>query len=111
MNWRGILNKLTQIKNAGTIYNWMTQESVADGGKVDMAVSANGGFGLAQLGAEYALFSFTAAGAVTLIENSANVGTTEDNNTTFNIFDSGTTIGFNNELGSTQNLLVMIWYS
>ncbi|KKN74068.1 hypothetical protein LCGC14_0394080 [marine sediment metagenome] len=96
----------------GTTNRWGTQEDVADSGKVIMAAPSNGGFGFARLGdAEYALFTFTSAAAVTLISTSgANVGTTEDNDTTFNIYDNGTAVGFNNELGSTLNLFVMVWY-
>lgn len=99
---------------AGTTQRWCTQESVADSGKVvTMPTTSNGGIGFAQLGdgEEYALFTFTSAGAVTLIQNSGNVGTTEDNDTTFNIYDNGTNIGFNNELGGTKNLFVMLWYN
>jgi len=102
------------INAAGSTNRWCTQESVADSGKVTtMPTTSNGGIGFAQLGdgEEYALFTFTSAGVVTLIANSANVGTTEDNDTTFNIYDAGTNIGFNNELGSTKNLFVMLWYN
>lgn len=92
---------------------WDLQKNLDDAEKVYMPSSgANGGIGLAHIGdgEEYALFSFTSAGVVTLITNSANVGTTEDNDTTFNIFDAGEVIGFNNELGSTKNLLVIVWF-
>jgi len=97
---------------AGTTQRWCTQESVADSGKVvTMPATSNGGFGFAQLGdgEEYALFSFTSAGVITLISNSANVSTTVDNDTTFNIYDNGTRVAFNNELGATKNLFVMAW--
>jgi len=93
---------------------WNALESLDDSEKVYMPSSgSNGGIGLAHIGdgEEYALFNFTSAGVVTLITNSANVGTTEDNDTTFNIFDAGGVIGFNNELGSTKNLLIVVWFS
>lgn len=100
------------INAAGVTNRWCTQESVADGGKVEtMPVVSNGGMGFAVLGDEHCVFFFNAAAEVTLIGESANVGTTEDNDTTFNIYDNGTNIGFNNELGSTKNLFVMLWYN
>ena len=87
--------------------------NLADDGFVDMAsAGSNGGFGFAQLGdgEEYALFSFTSAGAVTLIANSANVVNT-DTDANFCIFDSGTVPRFKNRLGSVKNLLVVYWLS
>ncbi len=98
---------------SGTVNLWTTQEAVADGGKVLMVPTKNGGHGMAQMGdsEEYGQFVFTSAGAVTLKANSANVGTIEDNDTTFNIYDAGDRIGFNNELGSTKNLFVKIWWN
>lgn len=95
-------------------FQWISRLDIEDSGKEFMPSSGlNGGIGLAHIGdaEEYALFNFTSAGVVTLITNSGNVGTTEDNDTTFNIFDAGGFIGFNNELGSTKNLLVVVWFS
>lgn len=86
--------------------------SISDSGKVYMSsIGANGGWGFAQIGdgEEFAHFSFTSAGVVTLISNSANVSTTEDNDTTFNIFNGGNVVGFNNELGSAKELFVIYW--
>jgi hypothetical protein len=99
---------------AGTTHRWCTQEEVADSGKITTQPgSSNGGFGFATCGdgEEYALFSFTSAGVVTLISNSANVSTTEDQDTDFNIYDAGATVGYNNELGGAKNVTVMVWYS
>jgi hypothetical protein len=87
--------------------------NLADDGFVDMASArGNGGFGFAQLGdgTEWAQFSFTSAGVVTLVENSANVVNT-DTDTKFCIFDSGAVPRFKNRLGSVKNLLVVYWLS
>ncbi len=95
-------------------FQWELGKNINDHGKDIMPSSgSNGGIGLARIGdgEEYALFVFTSAGVVTLITNSANMGTTEDNDTTFNIYDAGGVIGFNNELGSTKNVLIIVWFS
>lgn len=87
--------------------------NLADDGFVDMPSSgSNGGFGLAQLGdgEEYAIFSFTSAGVVTLIANSANVVNT-DTDTKFCIFDGGAVPRFKNRRGSAKNLLGLVWLS
>lgn len=101
------------FNRSGKVNIWSTQEAIDDSGKLLMVPTLNGGHGMAQLGdgEEYAIFTFTSAGVVLLIENSANVGTTEDNDTTFNIYDAGDRIGFNNELGSTKNLFVTVWWN
>lgn len=104
---------LTLFNRSGKVNIWTTQEVVADAGKVLMVQALNGGHGHAQLGdsEEYALFSFTSVGAVTLISNSANVTTTENSDTNFNIYNAGDRIGFNNELGSIKNLFVTVWWN
>lgn len=87
--------------------------NLADDGFVDMpSAGSNGGFGLARLGdgEKWARFLFTSAGAVTLIDNSANVVNT-DTDTNFCIFDVGAVPRFKNRLGATKNLLVVVWYS
>lgn len=103
----------TLFNLSGKVNLWTTQEDVVDSGKVLMVPTLNGGHGIAQMGdgEEYGQFVFNSAGVVTLVANSANVGTTENNDTTFNIYDAGDRIGFNNELGSTKNLFVRVWWS
>ena len=101
-----------QILGVESDFQQNIQRSIADSGKVYMpSAGANGGMGNAQIGdgEEYAFFSFTSAGVVTLISNSANVSNTEDNAAKFNIFDAGNVVGFNNELGSTKDLFVVYW--
>jgi len=74
------------------------------------------GFGRVYCGTEYATFTFTSAGVVTIVAagtaglTSANVTTIEDNDATLNIFDDGSGIGIENELGSTYNTLIDITY-
>jgi len=59
---------------------------------------------------EWAHFRYTAAGVVTLIANSANVTTTDDTDANMNIYDAGTGIIIENQLGSTLNFGVVIHY-
>lgn len=87
-------------------------ESLADGGKFDLPGSASGGFGFVVGGddASYAYFTYTSDGVPTLVSHN-NCNTTEDNNTTLNIFDSGTVVGINNELGGTYVVQGFIVYT
>lgn len=69
------------------------------------------GWGTVQIGdaVEWARFRFKSDGAVTLEANSTNVTTTNDNDTTLNIYDAGTTgIIIENQLGSTLTAAVVI---
>ena len=58
-------------------------------------------------GEEYALFSFTTAGVVTLIQNSANVANT-DSDTDLCIYDGGTGIVIKNRLGAQKKIIYSI---
>ena len=72
---------------------------------------AKAGFGqvLASNGTTWALFSFTTAGAVVLQAN-VNCTTIANNDTTLNIYDSGTAVVIENELGSTLDFQLDIHY-
>lgn len=118
MNPRTILKGIfrfagfTLFNRSGKVNLWTTQEAVGDDATVSMSsAGGSGGFGFAQLGdgEEWVLFSFTSAGVVTLIENSANVVNT-DTDAKFCILDTGTVVGFKNRLGSTKNLLAAVLY-
>lgn len=88
-----------------------SSETVADDGTIDLPDSKTG-FGIAQVGdnTEYGFFSFTSAGSVTLISNSANCVAT-DTDVKFCIFDNGTKVTIKNRLGSSQTVRYIIWYS
>lgn len=104
-----------RFSGVGTTKEWSAQLPLADSGKELMPLPFNGGWGFVQIGddEERALFSFNSVGVVNLISNSANVGTTENNDTTLNIYQNSAlgTVGFNNELGSTKNLFAQVWYN
>lgn len=86
-------------------------ESMADNAKIDLPGSDSGGMGMIVAGdnTAYVYFVFTSAGVVTLVSQN-NCTTTEDNDTTFNIFDSGDDVGLNNELGATVTVKGWIMY-
>lgn len=69
------------------------------------------GWGMASLEDEWTYFRFTAAGVVTLVNETANVSTTDDADNKFNIFDSGTTITFENQLGDDKELNINVWFT
>jgi len=69
------------------------------------------GWGMASLEAEWTYFRFTAAGVVTLVNNTTNVTTTDGTDNNFNIFDSGTTITFENQLGDNKELNINVWFT
>lgn len=69
------------------------------------------GWGMASLEAEWTYFRFTAAGVVTLVNNTTNVTTTDGTDNNFNIFDAGTTIKFENQLGDNKELNINVWFT
>lgn len=77
--------------------------SVADG---------KAGWGTAYLGVEHACFTFTSAGVVTLREenSSANVSTTNDTDASLNVYDGGTSVVVENQLGDNQVLFLEVKY-
>lgn len=74
------------------------------------AADGKAGWGMASMEDEWTFFRFTAAGVVTLVNETANVSTTDDQDTDFNIYDSGTTITFENQLGDDKELNINVWY-
>jgi hypothetical protein len=74
--------------------------------------SGKSGFGFCQIGdgAEYAFFSFTTAGVVTLITSSANVVNT-DTDAKLCIVDAGGYVRIANALGSTLMMTLIIFYN
>jgi hypothetical protein len=83
--------------------------TLADGAQLIMPVGISGhGTVSCPDGGAYASFIFTSAGAVTIMDTGANNSTTEDNDTTLNIFDDGSGIGIENELGAEYTLLFEI---
>jgi hypothetical protein len=70
------------------------------------------GFGFAQAGdnEEWALFGFTSAGVVNLIQASANTVTT-DTDTKFCIYQSGTSVAIKNRLGAQKKVQYEINFS
>lgn len=94
-----------------TLKRGATSESVNDDANIDLPDSTTG-FGFVQAGdnEEYAQFSWTSAGVVTLLQNSANVVNT-DTDGNLCIFDNGTTVRIRNRLGSTKTLRLEYNYS
>jgi hypothetical protein len=85
--------------------------SVVDDGQLILP-DASTGWGFAQIGdnEEYALFSWTTAGAVTLISNSVNTVNT-DTDDKFCIYDAGTDVRIKNRLGAEKIVRWAIYYS
>lgn len=84
---------------------------VIDDGLFDLPSNNDGGWGFVQAGdgEEYAQFSYTSAGAVTLIANSANVANS-DSDTDLCIFDNGAVPAVKNRLGATKTIKIIIYY-
>jgi len=106
----GTLTVSDTINTIGGITCFTTATSMIDTGKIDLTAASIGwGHIVAGDNAANAYFTFKTDGTVVL-EDNLNCTTTEDNDTTFNIFDSGAGIGFNNELGSTVTVLIEVHY-
>lgn len=85
--------------------------NLADTGELTMPTAVSGwGEVMAGDNQEWAHFRYTAAGVVTLIANSANVTTTDDTDANMNIYDGGSGIVIENQLGGTLNFGVVIHY-
>lgn len=84
--------------------------SLADVGEYTLPITSTAGWGSCMIGdnVEWARFRFTAAGVVTLEANSANVGTTNDTDLKLNIYQGTNTIVFENQLGSTLTLAIVV---
>lgn len=107
--------KIADVITSNNAVQYVKVVSLADG-EQHLLPTGKAGFGKVSCNGEFATFYFLAAGNVSLVTagtaglTSANVTTTENNDTTLNIFDDGDGIGIENELGSTLNVLIDITY-
>ena len=88
-----------------------SSEAVADDAEITIATGV-AGWGFAQIGdnEEYAHFTFTTAGVVTLLIWSSNTVNT-DTDTKFCIYDAGSGIAIKNRLGSSKTVRYAVHYS
>lgn len=106
------IDSSSNIITINDLNNYITSESVDDDGFLDLEDGV-AGFGIVQAGdnEEYAIFTFTSAGVVTLLTDStANVANT-DSDTDLCIFDNGSNVRIKNRLGSAKVLRINIYYS
>lgn len=70
------------------------------------------GWGMVMVGdnIEWARFRFATSGNVTLEANSTNVSTTNDTNNSLNIYDGGSGIVIENQLGNTYKVALSMSY-
>jgi len=89
----------------------ITKQSLADTGEWT-APTGIAGMGYVMIGdnVEWAQFDFKADGTVHLQFNSANVGTTNGTDNKLNIYDAGSGIIVENQLGSTLNTMIILNY-
>ncbi len=102
--------KRISFQQTGTVQLFTYEGTVNDDASFDLP-DATAGMGMANFneGAEYALFSFTDAGAVTLVSNSANVANSQSDGN-YCIYDSGgTAVRIENKIGSNVNIKVFVW--
>lgn len=85
-------------------------QSVIDEGTIDIPSSISG-WGTVMVGdnEEFVRFRWTTAGAVTLMENTENVVST-DTDTKFCVFDNGSKVTLRNRLGSTKVVKYLLNY-
>jgi len=103
--------RYNQVSLDGIITESRYESSVADEGSFNLPASSNGGWGFVQAGdgEEYAQFSYTSAGVVTLIANSTNVANS-DSDTDLCVFDGGSVVTIKNRLGGAKAIKVIIHY-
>lgn len=101
------------VINSSVTYNKSIE--LADGAQHLLPTGVEG-FGKAMCNGEIATFYFLSDGTVSMVAAStaglttANISTTEDNDGTLNVFDDGSGIGIENELGDTYTVLISITY-
>jgi len=91
----------------------MTRVSMLNAGLKNLYVDGNTGYGEIIIGdnEEYAQFRWTSTGVVSLTFATANISSVFDNAGTFNIYDNGTGVSFQNNLGSPKTASYHIYYS
>jgi len=110
-----VTGAITSTSNLSTRDSLITRTEVSNlatsTGKITLATGVSGwGEVMAGDNEEWAHFRFTSAGVVTLITNTANVTTTVDTASSLNIYDAGSGIEIQNNLGSSKKVAVNIKY-
>lgn len=113
-------NKLWQVTTADTantsagLSRKMYSATVNDGAHIQLpsGISGWGEVFVFNSGTfvERARFYFNSSAAVTLIDNSTNVGTTAGVDNKLNIYDNGTRVALENQLGGNYTMKYVIWY-
>lgn len=95
----------------GSLHTAVYEDSVADEAEFSCPTTTSGGWGMVSTAdaGEYGTFWFTAAGAVTLGDVSANVVNT-DTNGNLCIYDGGSVVNIKNRLAATKQIQVTIYY-
>lgn len=97
------------VRNGLTVYH--TSEAVADDASIVLATGVSG-WGTVQAGdnEQFIQFTFTSAGIVTVITNTANaINSDTDNNLC--VYDVGSGIAIKNRLGALKTIRAVIYYS
>ena len=113
----GIQGSLASISDSGAISGFISltmnssnivskSDFVVNDGIKNTFVDNTTGFMFVDAGdlEEWAIVGFTSAGAVTLIQNSTNVSTTQGTASSLNIYDNGTGVSIENKLGATKRI-------
>lgn len=105
------IEQITTLASYDSLSTHREVSELADTGEISIATGV-AGWGQVMIGdnQEWAHFRFTSAGVVTLINNSTNVTTTNDTDGNLNIYDGGTGIVIENQLGSTLKTAIFINY-
>jgi hypothetical protein len=110
--WNGANSTPIQLQRNGLYeYDWAGTVEDEAYVAINPLISTSGGWGFAMVGdmEEYSWFTFTAAGVVTLLHNTANV-VNSDTDDKFCIFDIGTYVQIRNRLGSSKTVKVKMNY-
>ncbi len=108
-----ILDDNDNITRDGGITSLPKVVNIANDGTLGIGVSTYAGKGEITVGddEEHAEFTFTSAGVVHIASSSGNVTSTLGTAASFNIYDNGTGVGFQNRLGAAKNVRYSLEYS
>ncbi len=103
-------NITTSVVTRDSLGHHRELSEVADTGEITFSTGVAGwGHALGGDNEAYAYFTFTSAGVVTLVSQN-NCTTTNDNDGTLNIYDGGSGIVIENQLGDTKKVALDIKY-
>lgn len=103
--------RVSFTQGVGTVHMFSYQnDALGDTAEVTLVPSSSG-YLIVSCGAEALAASIAADGSVVLAGASANTSTTNNNDTTLNVYDNGSSAVVENQLGGNRETRIVYWYN